>query len=413
MFKAKCGRKFFRLFSFTLTTIVMSGNLPGAFAQGNNGGGGTTTPARFSVVQLPALSLGAYDVTNTDVNGFVIVAGEAAEGAYVSAAVAKIHVASKAVVSFLLPEPTDGMSLDADSNAYNVNQAGTIVGSASVFEGAIDNDHRVGKPCRWLPDGNGYRHQQLPLLAGESYGVVSNINDLGWMIGRCGTGANSSAALWSPNGTEVFAVELALPADSGWSRMSVESINNLNQIAGSGWLDGAPAGFVMDLVVDIDPDTSALLLSSTFEKLNPPLGAERNFPISISDSGEIVGDAIFVDGSTRGIFQTSAMDAVQLLPSATTGGGDAFRRNASNQIVGTSFLPTADNTGTRYVGTLWEPKAGGGFTATALEKLVPTKPVWRITGSVGINEQGCITARARKYDKGKYTWMSALLIPNQ
>lgn len=185
------------------------------------------------MVQLPALGLGAYDVTDMDQNGFVIVAGEAAEGAYVSAAVARVHVASKSVVSFLLPEPTDGMSLDAASNAYNVNQAGTIVGAANVFEGALDNNHRVSKPCRWLPDGNGYRHQQLPLLVGHNDGEVRNIHELGWMIGIGTLNVTGSAAIWSPNGLDVFAVESALPPDSGWSRMSVESINNLKQIVGS------------------------------------------------------------------------------------------------------------------------------------------------------------------------------------
>ena len=131
--------------------------------------GGTTKPARFSVIELPALGR-AVQVTNADASGNVIVAGEGSEGAYVTAAVAKVNVLKKTVVSFLLPEPTDGMALDGGSNAADMNQQGIIVGGADVFEGPIDNNHRVGKPCRWLPAGEGYQYQLLPLLEGDNWG---------------------------------------------------------------------------------------------------------------------------------------------------------------------------------------------------------------------------------------------------
>ena len=118
------------------------------------GGGGTTTPARYAVIELPAMSVRAYQVTNVDSQGFVTVVGEGAESGYVTAAVARVHVATRAVTSSLLPEPTDGMSLDADSNAHDINAQGIIVGSASVFAGPIDNNHRISKPARWLPDAS-------------------------------------------------------------------------------------------------------------------------------------------------------------------------------------------------------------------------------------------------------------------
>ncbi len=374
------------------------------------GGGGTTTPARYAVIELPAMSVRAYQVTNVDSQGFVTVVGEGAESGYVTAAVARVHVATRAVTSSLLPEPTDGMLLDADSNAHDINAQGIIVGSASVFEGPIDNNHRISKPARWLPDASaptGYRHQQLPLLSGHRYGSVQEINDTGWMVGFCQTEVSGQTTLWSPSDANPRALQSVLPPDSGWSELSVEDINNENEIVGTGLFDGVLTGFMMVLYFNDDQE-----LISTITPLIAPPGVDRIYPVDISDTGEIVGIAVVADGLDMATYQVNSEADVEFLPSATPGSAEALQRNSHDMVVGNSLMPDNPTSSLRWVGTLWEPTAIGGFTAAALDKLVPTKPEWRMTLTFSINEQGCIASYGRKYDKGKYTWTCVLLVPN-
>jgi hypothetical protein len=373
---------------------------PTALAQKKPGGGGSMPPTRFSVVELGAVNH-PMRITDVTANGSITVIGGGSEAGYGSAAVAKVNLATKAVTSFLLPEPTDGLASDAASSAYDVNGAGTIVGLAVVFDGPIQNNVRINKPCRCVPQGAGYRYEQLPVLAGNFHGTVFEINDAGWMIGICGTDTTGEPAIWTPDGREVLPLEAALPVDSGWSNLGVESINNHNQIVGTGLLNGVQAGFAMDLQIDVDLESDSWVLSSTIIRLVPPPGADWLLPIKISDAGEIVGTAQFADFSGVATLQADATTQAQAI-SAVAADAAAYQRNSLNQIVGV----------TNSVATLWEPKSGGGFTSTALQTLVPTKPEWQFTYSFSINEQGYICARSRKYDKGKYTFPGVLLVPN-
>ena len=132
-----------------------------------------------------------------------------------------------------------------------------------MFEGPIDNDHRISKPARWLPDASaptGYRHEQLPLLSGHRYGYVYEINDAGWMVGFCQTEVSGQTTLWSPDGPTPRALQSVLPLDSGWSELSVEDINNENQIVGTGLLDGVLTGFMMFLYYDYYDDVQVLTM---------------------------------------------------------------------------------------------------------------------------------------------------------
>ncbi len=79
-----------------------------------------------------------------------------------------------------------------------------------------------------------------------------------------------------------------------------------------------------------------------------------------------------------------------------------------------SHVPKLDAfSGLKYPSTLWEPAGGGGFTATLLETLIPSKPAWKLVWAFSINDDGCICSGGRKFVNGKYTWTSVLLVPNR
>ena len=325
--------------SVAVLTVVGQFCLSPMAALAQKSGTRTTNPTRFSVIELPALGR-AVQVTNADASGNVIVAGDETEGAYGTAAAAKVNVLKKTVVSLLLPEPTDGMAPDAGSSAADVNQLGVIVGGADVFEGAIDNNHRVSKPCRWLPAGDGYQYQLLPLLNGDNWGGVMSINDSNWMVGNSSTTTSGEAVIWPPAGDQVYSLESALPANSGWSQVWPDEINNRNEIVGGGMFNGVQAGFVMTVNPTFDSDNKLWILNATIASVNLPTGAVKVIPASISDAGAIVGSAYYADGSAFGTLE-DAMGLVSVLPSATTGDCHAYQSNLQNQIVGVSWVPEA------------------------------------------------------------------------
>lgn len=167
-------------------------------------------------------------------------------------------------------------------------------------------------------------------------------------------------------------------------------------------MNGAPAGFLMDLNIGTDPDTDEWVLSSSMTPLATLPGRESLIPLQVSDTGEIVGIAATPYAPSFGTYQASASAPFVVLPPSTTQDVVAYQRSALGQIIG-----TVDG-----VSTLWDPRAGGGFTASPLQSLVPSKPAWQMTYSFAINEQGCICSKGSKYDKGKYTHTGVLLVPN-
>ena len=380
------------------------------------GGGGTTPPARFSVVSLPVVDR-SYKVTNVDANGYVTVIGNGSESGnngstYASAAFARVHVPTRTAAGALLPEPTDGLAVDAGSTAYDVTASGVIVGTASVFEDGDTTNH-VSKPIRWVPNGASFSYELLPLQPGDRFGTVNAINEAGWMVGYSGDDPDiRHETLWSPEGTAFDLLSL-LPAGSGWTALYVDDINNLFELVGHGHWNGTDTGFVISLDIGIDSESGDYTFASVIEPLVPPAGVDRISPILIHDTGVIVGIAVFPDGSTLGTFQANAAAPVELLLPPSTGTTAAYGANTSSSIVGNTFFPNVDpGSAETFKATLWEPLPGGGFKAMLLETLIPSKPSWIFQLGFALNEQGCISAYGRKYEKGKYTWTGVLLVPN-
>ncbi len=363
-------------------------------------GGGGATPTPFSVIPLPVLSLQAQKVSNVDASGIVTVAGSGAEFGYANAAYARVNVKERKVIaSALLPEPTDGTPADTGSGANDANAAGVIVGFVDM-SGAV--------PVRWIPKGAGYECKLLPVLAGDDNANILAINEAGTMVGNCNNSANARRpALWRADGTTVTDLSTFLPEGSGWTLTVVLDINNSGLVVGIGQFGGATRGFVLNPVAH----------TITAVPLAP--GATTNEAWQINDSGHVIGradDGISGGGPYPqggwGYFWGGPATQPQLLPSTTEGPGLARAINNDDELAGDSQVPGAPWGNGDVFMSLWQPNGTGGFTVTDLGSQVPSKPVWYLRFGFGINDDLWMAGQGRKFEKGKYTWMGVLVVPN-
>ncbi len=191
------------------------------------GGGGDGATAPFMVIELPGVDI-AYKVSHQNVEGAVTVSG----GSGSNAAYAVVDVATRLVLADgLLPVPGN-----VNSDAWDVNSSGTIVGSAGAL------------PMRWVTQGMGYGFDVLPLLTGDSSGFVVAVSESGEMVGTSSTASNSRAAYWNGAATTVIDLNSYVAAGSGWTLVAANDINSVGQVVGAGVLDGVSRGFVLDLI---------------------------------------------------------------------------------------------------------------------------------------------------------------------
>jgi hypothetical protein len=386
---------------FALTTAVGLWCFAPSVARSAGGGGadaGATAATRFSVIPLPVLSLDAKAVSNPS-GGVVTVVGSGSELGYANAAYARVDVAGRKVIaSGLLPEPTDGTPADMGSGAYDVNLSGTIVGFVDI-SGTV--------PVRWIRSGPGYKCEPLPLLAGDDDGNVLAINDAGVMVGNCTSSGAFHPACWSADGKTVTALSTYLPDNSGWTLTVAHDINNSGLIVGIGQFQGVQRGFVLD------PATRSIAAVPL------PPGATTNEAWQINDFGHVIGkadDGIEGGGPYPqggwGFFWAGPGTEAQLLPATTAGAGIARAVNNADELAGDSHVPGAPWGNGDVFMSLWEPDGSGGFAVTDLGSQVPSKPVWYLRFGYGINNDLWIAGQGRKFEKGKYTWMGVLVVPN-
>jgi uncharacterized membrane protein len=272
-----------------------------------------------------------------------------------------------------------------------------------VFAGPIDNNNRVHKPARWVPDGAGYRFEFLPLLDGDSSGYVRAITEAGVMVGGTSEGVDYHPAVWSADGATVTDLNSLLPEDSDWLLVVASDINDNGLVVGFGEYAGVERGFILDL------------LTGAIEPIPLLAGAMTNDAWKINHVGEVLGvanDDIVGGGPIPqggwGYFWAGPGSVPVQLPSASSGMALARGLNNSAELVGDSWVADSNQLANDGDMCVWLP--GGGVTKVGT--LIPTKPSWYLKYGYDINDDGWMTGDGRKFVKGKYTWMGILVVPN-
>ena len=376
------------------------------------GGGGGEPPPRFTVLELP-LEGYANAISETDQQGTITVAVDGSDAGYASAAFARVDRLTKEILDYgFLPEPPfvdrdDGQFKDGPSGPSDVNDDRTIVGSASAFEEDPDYTGSDPSPNRgvvWTYDGTDYSYEVLPTLnLAPTY--TSGINNWGAIVGS----SDHRAVLWDAFTHDIEDLNTAETAALGWELRAALDINDDGLVVGIGLLNEKTRGFLLDLNSgDITP---VPLIGS----------ADQNGAYRINANGRLVGYAWDGDGASYGTnpdyvrgysWDGPGSDPV-VLPSVTNNTSHAFGLNDFGASTGISIIPNDDVFSNNLVPTLWEFDTTGNLTATELATEIPNKPDWYLHQCWDINNDGWISARGRKFFKGRYVWPALLLVPNQ
>ena len=176
------------LVAFLLCCSAIEGK--GPKTTGGGGGGNDSAPPRFNVVEIP---LRGYPLamSETNANNDITVAISSAEAGSVSAAYARVNLATRTVVdSGYLPEPLFvggryGEVTNGASEAFEVNNFGEIVGYARAFDPTLppEVDPSPSRAALWTPADQGYSLELLPSLDPAADTRAYGINNLGEVVG--------------------------------------------------------------------------------------------------------------------------------------------------------------------------------------------------------------------------------------
>lgn len=267
------------------------------------------------------------------------------------------------------PSGTTGVMVDLDptggfipnrlspSAAFGVNSLGQVVGLRSIDLFVETQDRAV----LWSPDGaGGYVETSLGTLrsGGDGNSQANAINDVGEVVGTSDTdAAGTDGFIWTDgSGLSAFGVEGGATAineqgyaagvrvvggdDIAFLRNPDGTLQNLGNL-------GDPFGFgtqvhdinahnqVVGSSHDIDSVQRAFRWSPGvgMEALPLPAGAEGSSAQGISDNGDIVGYALYDDGTRRAIVWANDGSIVEL-PGANA---YAVGINNNGRIVGSTF----------------------------------------------------------------------------
>lgn len=398
-------------FVLTITGLTLITGASTTAGKPPGGGGGGATSTRFSVIELPIEGFPKLSEVGPD--GIVTVAIDSDEAGYVSAAYAYVrHSDGRVLASGFLPEPpfvdpNDGVMKNGWSNRGDVNDFGDIVGDAATFDPAATEDPSPARAILWTDDGSGYEYTLLPMLPDCSSSRAFGINNWGDIVGMNGPFRDGVAVLWDAASQSVIDLNTPAIAAQGWDLFIAYDINDAGVIVGTGYLNGAFRGFVLDR------ETQAIWAV-------PLIGpAIANDAPCINTNGRVVGSAWDGEGRHYGTnpdyilgYSWSGPGAVPIaLPSVTANTCHATDLNDLGVTVGQSYIPTDDPFAPYTVPTLWEFALNGDVITTDLQSQIPSKP-YTLVNCLDVNNDLWIGVRARKFVRGSYWWPAAILVPN-
>lgn len=230
--------------------IHSSGNV-GTFATAINDSGqvvgwGRAQPLSTSVGGLP-VGYRPYRAFITDTTGKGLTdlgAPTAGDGAYAFAinaggqAVGELDTAGASTAALFANGTATSLGAlvpGAISSAYGINNLGQVVGSSYL----VPND--VQSPTHAFLYSNGVM-SDLGVLAGATGTEANALNDHGLIVGDASFADGSSRAVAWVNG---HIVDLSGLGGAGWALTYAGSVNQLNQIGGSGLHNGVSEGFIL------------------------------------------------------------------------------------------------------------------------------------------------------------------------
>ena len=131
-----------------------------------------------------------------------------------------------------------GSVVEGNSIAIDLNDQGTVVGLTKVpVENGTDQPDYTYSSFTWQ-DGV---ITPLPFAEGETSCFAASINELGWIVGECGTGDGQHAVVWVDG--KVMEVNDLL--GTGWTSTTTSGVNDVGQIIGQGLFNGVLEVFVL------------------------------------------------------------------------------------------------------------------------------------------------------------------------
>lgn len=199
------------------------------------------------------------------------------------------------------------------TNAYAINKAGTVVGSATTAAGAM---HAVVWRGTAITDLG---------RSGETSSAAFGVNDLGHIVGMTGNRFDNRAVLWQGGRRYV----LPAPPDPSPSDYiygcAATSINNAGLIGG---------------FCDVDINSSVVGLPVIWRDRSPHVPWSRGQVFSVNDSGHLAGwyEHGYNGEGLRAVLKVGSRtrELPTLIPGSAGNGDQAFSLNRNDLVVGQS-----------------------------------------------------------------------------
>ncbi len=303
-----------------------------------------------------------------------------------------------------------------DSYATGINEQGFVVGHST-----LNRSGHVGqsRPVMWDNSGTPIELWSDPVFGG----IPADINNLGQVVGRYGSGSGiplpgpgipgGGAFLWDPATRDFMDL-----GDMGVQNVQATGINDAGQVSGSSEnFEGEPRAFIWDAVNDMRPIGT--------------LGGMWSFGNDINSSGQITGYSWRADQSEHA-YLWDPVTGMQDLGNPGRTGSRAYALNNNAEVVGIGNITAELGGAVLWIGeerrALFSANASFSFArdinqhgqvvgsgtgdshvfaaiwdelngAQKLEELVPSAMGWKLDVAAAINDRGQIVGYGRLDDQ--------------
>lgn len=128
-----------------------------------------------------------------------------------------------------------------------VTSLANAINSSGIIVGQSDGTSTGGTwhAVKWNANG---KIKDLGVLKGGTYSVAFGINDSNVVVGYANTPDNAPHAIRWTSSHGMQDLNSLIPADSGWTLINANAINNLGQITGYGSIGGSNHAFLLNPV---------------------------------------------------------------------------------------------------------------------------------------------------------------------